>query len=68
MDNYSKMILGYAVDERLSFTLIKTALNNALTTILTHEKGNRVFLLLTEEKKITTNRLNSLFLKYEDMY
>ena len=55
MDNYSKMILGYAVDERLSFTLIKTAINNALTTIQKNDKGEQSF-LVTDGGKENNNK------------
>lgn len=37
MDNYSKMILGFDVQERLSFSLVKTAIQNALIPILSQQ-------------------------------
>jgi hypothetical protein len=43
MDNYSKMILGFAIEERLSFTLIRTAITNALIPII--QKQNHSFLV-----------------------
>lgn len=45
MDNYSKMILGFSVEERLSFSLIRTAITNALTPILEQQNQNRSFLV-----------------------
>jgi putative transposase len=45
MDNYSKMILGFSVEERLSFTLIRTAITNALIPIGEKQKQNHCFLV-----------------------
>lgn len=38
MDNFSRMILGFAVEDRLSYTLIQSAIKSALISIL-QQKG-----------------------------
>lgn len=45
MDNYSKMILGFSVEGRLCFSLIRTAITNALTPILEQQGENHSFLV-----------------------
>lgn len=45
MDNYSKMILGFAVEERLSITLIQFAIKSALTPILQQQGGVHSYLV-----------------------
>lgn len=45
MDNYSKMILGFAVNEKLCFDLIKGAFTNALSTVLSHKDINKSYLV-----------------------
>ncbi|MFI5150942.1 MAG: hypothetical protein ACHQRM_14490 [Bacteroidia bacterium] len=45
MDNYSKMILGFAVAERLSFALITEALSNALAVIMKHPDQEHSYLV-----------------------
>lgn len=45
MDNYSKMILGFSVEERLCFTLIRTAIANALIPILEQQGEDHSFLV-----------------------
>jgi hypothetical protein len=45
MDNYSKMILGYAVSDRLSFRLVKDALAKALKTVALHPDQKHPFVV-----------------------
>jgi hypothetical protein len=45
MDNYSKMILGFSVEERLCFTLIRTAITNSLIPILEQQREDHSFLV-----------------------
>jgi putative transposase len=45
MDNYSKIILGFAVEEHLSFNLIRAAITNALIPIREQQKQNQSFLV-----------------------
>jgi transposase InsO family protein len=45
MDNYSKMILGFAVSEKRCFVLIKDALTNALKTALQQSDSNSSYLV-----------------------
>jgi hypothetical protein len=45
MDNYSKMILGFAVAEKLSFALVKEALAQALLVIMQHPDQKHSFLV-----------------------
>ncbi len=45
MDNYSKMILGFAVAESLSFMLVKEALANALQVIMIHPDQKHSYLV-----------------------
>jgi hypothetical protein len=45
MDNYSKMILGYAISETLSFRLVMNALKNALKIIAMHPDQKNPFLV-----------------------
>lgn len=44
MDNYSKMILGFAVNEKHCFALIKEALTNAVQTATRHRDCNSSYL------------------------
>lgn len=45
MDNYSKMILGFDVAERLSFLVVKAALRKALKVIAKHPQQKHSFLV-----------------------
>ena len=45
MDNYSKMILGYHVAEKLSFEVVKEALSKALETIMQHPDQHHSYLV-----------------------
>jgi putative transposase len=45
MDNYSKMILGFQVAERLSFQVVKDALVKALKTVGRHPEQLPVYLV-----------------------
>ncbi|WP_162944847.1 DDE-type integrase/transposase/recombinase [Flavisolibacter nicotianae] len=45
MDNYSKMILGFAVNEKRCFALIKEALTNALQTAAKQTECNSSYLV-----------------------
>lgn len=45
MDNYSKMILGFAVNEMRCFVLIKEALKNAVQTATRHKDCNSSYLV-----------------------
>ena len=51
MDNYSKMILGFAVHEKLCFDLIKDAITNALSTVLKHEEIEKSYLVCDAGKE-----------------
>lgn len=58
MDNYSKMILGFAVDDRLSFNLIRTAVTNALIPILEHQKQTHSFLVSDGGRENNNKQIN----------
>jgi putative transposase len=45
MENFSKMILGFAVEERLSFTLIQSAIKRALIPIIQQQGGAHSYLV-----------------------
>ncbi len=45
MDNYSKMVLGFAVQETLCFDLIREALTEALNTASKQKKSRRSYLV-----------------------
>ena len=58
MDNFSKMILGFSVEDRLSFDLIKSAINNALPPLLQHEGEKHSFLVSDGGKENNNSRIN----------
>lgn len=58
MDNFSKMILGFAVDDRLSFDLIRAAIKNALPSILNHEGEKHSFLVSDGGKENNNSRID----------
>ncbi|RYY00959.1 MAG: hypothetical protein EOO53_20460 [Gammaproteobacteria bacterium] len=45
MDNFSRMVLGFDLGEKLSFQIVKGALQNALLTISTHQDQSGSFLV-----------------------
>lgn len=45
MDNYSKMILGFHVAERLSFEVVRNALSHAMETVMKHPGQRNSFLV-----------------------
>lgn len=61
MDNYTKMILGFAVSKYLSFQVVKEAIQNALNTInlLSNEK---VSYFISDGGSENNNRNITLFL------
>lgn len=58
MDNFSKMILGFAVAARLSFDLIKSAIKAALPVLLQHEGQNHSYLVSDGGKKHNNSQIN----------
>ena len=45
MDNFSKMILGFAVENRLSFDLVRSAIKSAIATITKLQGENHSYLV-----------------------
>jgi hypothetical protein len=58
MDNFSRMILGFAVEDQLSFDLIKSAIKNALPPLLHHEGERHSFLVSDGGKENNNSRIN----------
>lgn len=58
MDNYSKMILGFSVEERLCFSLIRTAITNALTPILEQQGEDHSYLVSDGGKENNSKQIN----------
>lgn len=63
MDNFSKMILGFAVNKRLCFDLIRSAVRNALTPILQHEGEKQSFLVSDGGKENNNSKIDEFISK-----
>lgn len=60
MDNYSKMILGHAVSEKLSFSLISEAINDAVRKVEASDKKEQIFLVADGGKENNNHQVDAL--------
>jgi transposase InsO family protein len=66
MDNFSKMILGFAVENRLCFNLVRSAIESAVSTISQRKGENHSYLVSDGGRENNNTQINEFISQVSD--